>query len=292
MGGAYTLTDGYNSQPDIGETLGDVRQFWDSAPLWTGESKFTPGTKAFFEEHRATVHEDCFGGEIDEQIFPDIAKDSKILDLGCGIGFWLVEFSQRGFSSLYGADLSPNSLEIARQRCQSYGLDVNLSEQNAESIGFETASFDHVNCQGVVHHTPDPRAAIEEIGRILKPGGTASVSVYYKNIVIRNWNAFRWPSNLLSRIGAGLKGRGREAIYANDDVNDIIRQYDGAANPIGIAFDKSEFKELIGPQFEIDTIFYHFFPARSLPLVKHSRAVHRVLDRRLPFMIYGNIRKR
>lgn len=292
MSGAYTLTDGNNSQSDTSETLADVRQFWDSAPLWTGESNFAPGTKAFFEEHRATVREDCFGGEVDEQIFPDIAKDSKILDLGCGIGFWLVEFSQRGFSNLYGADLSPNSLEIARQRCKSYDLNVNLSEQNAESISFESASFDHVNCQGVVHHTPDPHAAINEIGRILKPGGTASISVYYKNFIIRNWNTFRQPSNLLSRIGAGLKGRGREAIYANNDVKDIVRQYDGAANPIGIAFDKNEFKELIGPQFEIDKIFYHFFPARSLPIIKHCRAVHRVLDRQLPFMIYANIRKR
>ncbi len=280
-----------HSLPTVDKTLEDVRDFWDKAPLWTGESDFPPGTMAFFEEHRATVIRDCYGGVMDEGIFPDIAKDARILDLGCGIGFWLVEFCDRGYTNMYGADLSSNSLKIARQRCQSYGLEVDLSEQNAEATSFQSAWFDHVNCQGVVHHTPDPSKAISEISRILKPGGTASISVYFKNIIIRHWAMFRGFSKLLSHVGAGLKGRGRENIYASDDVNDIVRRYDGADNPIGVAFDESEFETLIGADFDIESVYYHFFPARSLP-VKIPVAMHRTLDKQIPFMIYANIRKR
>lgn len=66
---------------------------------------------------------------------------------------------------------------------------------------------------------------------------------------------------MLSRFGAGLKDRGREDIYANSDIDDITRQYDGTENPIGVAFDKAEFSKLIEDEFEIEDIYFHFFPA-------------------------------
>lgn len=271
-------------------TIDDVRGFWDANPLWSGEGCAEPGTRAYFDEHRAVVHRDCFAGAVDEHIFPDIDKNARVLDLGCGIGFWLVEFWQRGFRNLHGADLSPNSLELARKRCGVYGVQAELSVRNAEATGFDDASFDHVNCQGVVHHTPSPPAALREIHRIIRPGGTASISVYYKNTIIRNWRSFRAASKLVSALGGGLKGRGRERIFAGSDVDDIVRTYDGAENPIGIAYDREAFKRLIGPGFRIDSIYFHFFPARAAP-VAMPRALHRILDRKLPFMIYCNVTK-
>ncbi len=82
-----------------------VRAFWDSNPLWHGESGAEPGTRAFFEEHRRVVYDDCFAGIMDERIFAGIDPSARILDLGCGIGFWLVEFARRGFTNINGADL-------------------------------------------------------------------------------------------------------------------------------------------------------------------------------------------
>ncbi len=283
-------TDFQHESPRNEKTIDDVQQFWDATPLWVGETSFAPGTLDFFEEHRTTVIDDCFAGQMDETIFPDRSKDLKILDLGCGIGFWLVEFAKRRYTDINAADLSSNSLKLARERCKAYEISVNFSQQNAESTSFDDATFDHVNCQGVVHHTPSPENAMREIERILKPNGTASVSVYYKNIVLRNWKTFRGVSKLLSRLGAGLRGRGREGIYANSDIDDIVRQYDGADNPIGIAYDKEEFLKLIGDGFAVDDVYFHFFPARSMP-VGMPRSIHKLLDRKLPFMIYANLRK-
>src|ERR1700682_3889161 len=97
----------------------DVRRFWNENPLWTGESKFAPGSGEFFEEHRAVYYNDCFAGNLDERIFPE--KQGKVLDLGCGVGFWPIEFWQRGFRDITGADLSPRSLQLAQTRCDAYG---------------------------------------------------------------------------------------------------------------------------------------------------------------------------
>ena len=62
------------------------------------------------------------------------------------------------------------------------------STLNFENLHFENETFDHVNCQGVVHHTPNTQKAINEIFRVLKRGGKASISVYYKNFLLRNYN--------------------------------------------------------------------------------------------------------
>ena len=273
-----------------GPTVDDVREFWNSNPLWTGESAIEPGTMAFFEEHRRVYHEDCFAGAVDERIFMPGDKNAKVLDLGCGIGFWLVEFWSRGYRNLSGADLSDASLEIAHKRCELYGVEATLHQANAEALEFADASFDHVNCQGVIHHTPDTEAALNEIARVLKPGGTASVSVYYQNFVLRNWSIFRPLARMAGAVGSRLKGRGREHIYNIPDADEIVRYYDGNANPVGKAYSVAQVRAMAEPCFEIEEIMYHFFPARSLP-VGMPKFLHRFLDRKLPFMVYCNLRR-
>lgn len=267
-------------------SISDVQAFWDRQPLFTGESSLQPGSREFFDEHRRVYYADVFAGRMDERIFPNSLHDGAVLDLGCGIGFWLVELSQRGARDLTGADLSPRSLELAGKRCALFDIPAKLTTANAENLPFESGSFSHVNCQGVVHHTPSPASAVREIARVLRPGGTATISVYYKNIILRQWPTLR---KLAKFATIGLKGRGRENLSSLQDADEIVRLYDGKDNPIGISYNQDEFKELLSP-FEIESVYFHFFPARSLP-VGIPKALHRTLDRALPFMIFANVRK-
>ena len=271
-------------------TVDDVRNFWNKQPLFTGESEFEPGTREFFEHHRAVCRLDCFAGEIDPQIFSGLRAEDRVLDLGCGIGFWLIEFWERGFRNLTGADLSPSSLEIARQRCAVYAADPELREENAEALSFDDGSFDHVNCQGVIHHTPDTDRAIAEIARVLAPGGTASISVYYRNLILRSWPLMHPVGRALSSLRRGLKGRGRDSIFDVRDTEEIVRWYDGRDNPIGKAYSKREFRDMLLPHFDVESVYYHFFPMRSLA-ERAPAAVRKLADRTLPFMIYVNVRK-
>src|SRR5438477_6426683 len=90
-----------------------VRAFWDSNPLWTGESAYAVGSKPFFEEHRRVYVDDCFAGQFDPRFLPPARKaneDPAILDLGCGIGFWTSEFAMRGFRSVLASDITPRAL--------------------------------------------------------------------------------------------------------------------------------------------------------------------------------------
>ena len=272
------------------KTVRDVRIFWEAHPLWTGESSFESGTKEFFDEHRLIVIEDCFAGRIDKRIFPKHENLARVLDLGCGPGMWLVELGRKGVKKLFGADITFIALALAQKRCELYGIPALLSQQNAEHLAFQSESFTHVNCQGVIHHTPNTETCIQEIARVLKPGGTATISGYYKNVLLKSWPYIRWAGKIISRLGGKLKGRGREAIYEIEDVNEIVRIYDGANNPIGKSYDKNQWRKMVSKHFIIDEVYIHFFPSRTLP-IKLPNILHRFLNKYVGFMIVANLRK-
>jgi SAM-dependent methyltransferase len=269
----------------------DVKNFWETQPLFSGESAHPVGSKAYFDEHREIVIRDCFAGRFDPRFLPPEDNRENVLDLGCGPGFWLIELLQRrGADRLTGADLTDHALRLARDRLAIYGVSAELVVQNAEQLTFDNATFSHVNCQGVIHHTPHTELAVAEIARVLRPGGAASLSVYYKNFFVRNFAALSGLYRIASKAGAGLSGRGRESIYSAPTAEEAVRMFDGAENPIGKGYTRGEWEEMLRPHFKIDEIFYHFFPARSLPIPVPG-PLHRILDRTVPFMIYANVTK-
>ena len=268
----------------------DVKQFWERTPLFVGEASAIPGTREFFEEHRAAVL-DCLAGQLEDRLFPSQENQEHVLDLGCGPGFWSVELAKRGAKQVTAADLTQNALALTRQRAHTYQVEIETVQQNAEALTFPDESFTHVNCQGVIHHTPDTESCVRELARVLRPDGTAMISVYYRNVYLRAWPILRLWGKALSHLGAALKGRGRENIYAIDDVGEIIRCYDGKENPIGKAYTQSQFLKMLQPHFHVEETFLHLFPARSLPF-RIPRLLHQLLDRYTGFMIYARCRKK
>ena len=156
--------------------LDDVKEFWESNPLFSGESTFPLGSRAFFEEHAKTYVEDCFAGEIDPDIFPDNPHNKQVLDLGCGPGFWTIELSRSGAKHITASDLTEQGLMLAKKRAAIYEVEVETCQQNAERMTFPDGMFTHVNCQGVIHHAPNTEACVKEIARVLGPQGSALIT--------------------------------------------------------------------------------------------------------------------
>ncbi|MBT3510988.1 MAG: class I SAM-dependent methyltransferase [Nitrospina sp.] len=234
--------------------------------------------------------EDCNEGKLNQKLFPSGTNRRRVLDLGCGPGFWTVEFALQGCKNLIAADLTHKALELTRERCRVYGTPAVICQQDAENLGFRDAVFSHANCPGVIHHTPNTDACVREIARILEANGTAIISVYYKNIFLRFWPFINWAGKLIYRLGGKLKGRGRESIFALDNTDDIIRLYDGQENPVGKGYSRNQFIEMLTPYFQIEEIFLQFFPARTLPF-KIPRWLHKFLARNFGFLICASLRK-
>jgi SAM-dependent methyltransferase len=274
-------------------TIEDVYQYWSEHPLFSGEGRHPIGSKEWFEEADQTILDDCFTGRGPESIYTrGLASDSAILDVGCGHGFWVRYFRRRGFVNVSACDLTPTAVQLTQQSLGLYGLDtsVNVQVGNAEHLFFEDATFDHVNCQGVIHHTPHPEKCIEEFHRVLRPGGTACISVYYKNYLLRHPAVLRATAAILNQA-VKLPGLGRHQLLASGDPEEIVRKYDGQDNPLGKAYSLKDFLQMVGRRFHVVETRRHYFPARALP-IRIPRPVHRWLHDRHGLMIVARGEKR
>ena len=103
----------------------------------------------------------------------------SVLDAGCGTGIFSVIFAKQGAGRVTGIDISEGSLGTARGLKEKFGLDsVEFKQQDMLDLPFADASFDIVWAWGTVHHTTDPFRAIDQLVRVLKPGGALLLAVY------------------------------------------------------------------------------------------------------------------
>jgi SAM-dependent methyltransferase len=148
-----------------------------------------------------------------------------------------------------------------------------------------------VASSGVLHHTPDTPRAIRECWRVLRPGGTAKLTFYYKGVL---HSRLVFPLTRMAMRVAGVQHPGADLAKDANDVDAFIRQYDGAANPVGVGYTIGEWTRLLR-QAGFDVLGYerHFFPRRFIPFGRLvPRPVHRLLDATLGTMVYFRLIKR
>lgn len=92
------------------------------------------------------------------------------LDIGCGNGKFTRLLASL-FRSVAGIDVKARKIEEAQQAARDAGLAIDFRTASADAIPFPDASFDVVAFSNSLHHMPDPRRALAEAARVLRPGG-------------------------------------------------------------------------------------------------------------------------
>jgi SAM-dependent methyltransferase len=120
----------------------------------------------------ATV--ESFAGVANHWPLGDIEAGAVVLDLGCGAGTDLLIAAQMTGPTgrVIGVDMTASMLQRARASADEMGLsNVELHESLIESLPLEDASVDVVISNGVIDLVPDKDAVLDEIDRVLRPGG-------------------------------------------------------------------------------------------------------------------------
>jgi len=269
---------------DTGGNLKErVRAFWQANPCGVKFADAPPGTRRFYElveAHRYTKE-----WHIPSAAGFDRARGLKVLEIGCGIGTDGAQFAEAG-ADYTGVDLTEAAVELARKRFELFNLAGSFRTADAENLDFADESFDVVYSHGVLHHTPETGKAIQEIHRVLRPGGRAVVMLYHRNSynyrvnisIMRRAGAqlLRWESGikLVHKVtGEPLDSLRRHAKLLRTEKESYLKpdeflsqNTDGAGNPLARVYTRQEARELFKNFSEIDVETY-FLNKRWLPLI-------------------------
>jgi ubiquinone/menaquinone biosynthesis C-methylase UbiE len=133
-----------------------------------------------------------------------LAPDAAILDIGAAQGLFVIACRKMGYRCV-GVEPWPAAREVAEQLALEFRADVEMLDGTAESLPVPSESFDLVHATSVLEHVDDVTATLQEVYRVLKPGGvfwflTAS-SLCPRQGEIRGFPGFGWyPDPLKIRI--------------------------------------------------------------------------------------------
>jgi 2-polyprenyl-3-methyl-5-hydroxy-6-metoxy-1,4-benzoquinol methylase len=105
-----------------------------------------------------------------------VPRGARTLDVGCATGYLAAELAARGAGAVVGVEADPGAAELAAAVCEGV-VTGNLEDPSCRDALRALAPFDAIVCGDVLEHLRDPWAALGFLATLLRPRGTAAISV-------------------------------------------------------------------------------------------------------------------
>jgi len=127
-------------------------------------------TAHIYDEGNSPMHEGLTGEVVTKYIDPlNLPKDAKILDLGCGPGYFMDQMKKREYTNVTGVTLSPGDIQI----CENKGHKISKYDLSflPQKDGYFDESVDFIFLRHALEHSPYPIFSLIEYNRVLKQAG-------------------------------------------------------------------------------------------------------------------------
>jgi SAM-dependent methyltransferase len=150
-----------------------------------------------YDEGDSGFHKDLTRQIVTTYIDPlNLKKDAKIIDLGCGPGYFLDEMKDRGYTNTVGVTLSPGDIKMCKDKGHTVqALDLTFLPQ---SQGYDDESVDFIFLRHALEHSPYPIISLMEYNRVLKQDSKLYIEVPAPDCDRRH----EWNLNHYSILGA------------------------------------------------------------------------------------------
>lgn len=241
-----------------------ARRTWGASPTGVSHAKvYQFGTREYFETS-LTFRENIEQPWLFKLIPFNSFSGKRVLEIGFGPGFDTYYFMKAG-AEYSGIDITPENVVRTKNHMAAYGFEPDVSEGDAENLGYKDDSFDIVYSNGVLHHTPDMPQAFREAYRVLKPGGAFYVIVYHRNSIYYR---------LSNPISALLRGRTPKKQIRYIEANDPNLL------PIVNVYSRSELCSILkNTGFEVEDVSVRKLTATEFPLSSVLAPVYRLIFR-------------
>jgi ubiquinone/menaquinone biosynthesis C-methylase UbiE len=115
--------------------------------------------------HRQTAH----------RLAEELPAGSAVLEVAPGPGYAAIELAKLGSYRISGLDISHSFVKIATDNARRAGVSVDFRHGDVAHMPLPDDTFDFIFCQAAFKNFPDPVAALDEMHRVLRPGGQALV---------------------------------------------------------------------------------------------------------------------
>jgi ubiquinone/menaquinone biosynthesis C-methylase UbiE len=104
-----------------------------------------------------------------------IPPGGRVLEVAPGPGYFAIELAKLGAWNIAGLDISRTFVEIAARNAKQAGVDIDFRQGDVAAMPFAAESFDFLLCRAAFKNFSRPLRALEEMYRVLKPGGHALI---------------------------------------------------------------------------------------------------------------------
>jgi ubiquinone/menaquinone biosynthesis C-methylase UbiE len=111
-----------------------------------------------------------------------LTPGARVLEVAPGPGFFSIELAKLGHFTITGLDVSRTFVDIATQNALRAGVAVEFRQGNASALPFADDAFDLIYCSAAFKNFSDPVGAMNEMHRVLHPGGKALIQDLRKDV--------------------------------------------------------------------------------------------------------------
>jgi ubiquinone/menaquinone biosynthesis C-methylase UbiE len=110
-----------------------------------------------------------------EMVHAQIPRGGNVLEVAPGPGYLAIDLAQIGDCQVTGLDISRSFIEIATQNAKDAGAEVVFHHGDAAAMSLDDDAFDFIICRAAFKNFAQPVQALDEMYRVLKPGGRALI---------------------------------------------------------------------------------------------------------------------
>jgi ubiquinone/menaquinone biosynthesis C-methylase UbiE len=125
-----------------------------------------------------------------KSVAEQLRSGSDVLEVAPGPGFFAVELAKLGGFKITGLDVSRTLVEIATGNARDAGVKVDFRMGNASAMPFADDSFDFIYCSAAFKNFSQPVKALDEMHRVLRPGGEAVIQDLRKDASLEEINTY------------------------------------------------------------------------------------------------------
>jgi ubiquinone/menaquinone biosynthesis C-methylase UbiE len=113
--------------------------------------------------------------KVAEAVAEQVPLGGSLLEIAPGPGYLAIELARRGTFTVTGLDISASFVWMASENARRAGVSIDFRRGDAARMPIPDESFDFVVCRAAFKNFADPIGALDEIHRVLRPGGRASI---------------------------------------------------------------------------------------------------------------------